>query len=698
MNTALKKQGLCNFLAVLFAPEDLVEVRLLPSGKRSWHKADDIPEEFAKLHQANKRGDNVYFGVNPRSGLGGKAEDVLLARTLFVDFDGGVTPEQALDKVEAAGLPYPTIVLDSGHGVHCYWRLSHDVVDMSTWTAAQKRLIAALGSDSAIHDTPRVMRLPGFLNTKSEPHVPCRLVECDGRRFFDLSYLLNCVSTEGTPFDEPAEVEVEAAAVAASNRHATASTTPDILERATRYMAATPGAAEGSRNASAFRLSAVLQNDFQLEAADARRLLGAWNTTCTPPLLEMELDAVLASGAAHAKREPGSKVNGSTGPSYGVKFGGAGGSNGSAKPDAEPFDFKVYTSAELDAGDFNLEYLVEGAYVARQPMILGGGHKTMKTSHLIDLGLSLDNGGHFLGYFKVTRPARVGIMSGESGMSTLQETARRVAKAAGRNLSDYGVFWSDELPRFGIQEHIDAVRRFIKRHSLEVLGIDPAYLCLPGGDAGNLFIQGEMLRGISEECQAAGCGLILAHHTKRTIADRWAPPELEHIAWSGFAEFARQWLLLGRRQPYVPGTGSHKLWLSVGGSAGHGGLWGLNVEEGRRTDVGGRKWDVAVLDLDEVKASEADAKETEKAERTKAAGESHQRKVVEVLTKAKGEPLSTSAIRDRAGINAQAAKSAVASLYQLGEVEPCRVKTGNNNREVDGWKLTKQNDSDDSDK
>ena len=34
--------------------------------------------------------------------------------------------------------------------------------------------------------------------------------------------------------------------------------------------------------------------------------------------------------------------------------------------------------------------------------------------------------------------------------------------------------------------------------------------------------------------------------------------------------------------------------MSVGGSAGHSGLWGVNIDEGSRDDPGGRRWDVDI--------------------------------------------------------------------------------------------------------
>lgn len=117
-----------------------------------------------------------------------------------------------------------------------------------------------------------------------------------------------------------------------------------------------------------------------------------------------------------------------------------------------------------------------------------------------------------------------------------------------------------------------------------MLIVDPAYLCMPGSDAGNLFVQGTLLRKVSDVCQRHGVGLILAHHTRKKGKAKnnseYQPPELDDMAWAGFAEFARQWFLIGRREEFVPGTGEHKLWLNLGGSAGHSSLWAVDINEG----------------------------------------------------------------------------------------------------------------------
>ena len=75
---------------------------------------------------------------------------------------------------------------------------------------------------------------------------------------------------------------------------------------------------------------------------------------------------------------------------------------------------------------------------------------------------------------------------------------------------------------------------------------------------------------------------------------------MSDLAWAGASEIAGQWWLLMRRQAYNPDhAGEHRLWLSIGGRVGHSSLHALDIHEGRRTDPGGRRWEVAVFSADD---------------------------------------------------------------------------------------------------
>ena len=176
------------FFACLYEPDDLVELRLLPSKRRSYKRVADLPELADELRQLNERGEHVFISANPRRREGGKAADVALARTLFVDIDHA-TVEDALRRVRSAGLPEPTVIVDSGHGTHCYWRLTEPVTDPAVWTKAQKHLIGLLGGDKVVCDLPRVMRLPGYRNHK-EPAADCTVVDADASRVYALAELV----------------------------------------------------------------------------------------------------------------------------------------------------------------------------------------------------------------------------------------------------------------------------------------------------------------------------------------------------------------------------------------------------------------------------------------------------------------------------------------------------------------------------
>ncbi len=77
-----------------------------------WRKA---PEEHL----------NQFFGVCPRFGGAGQydqAWQIRIVRCVWVDIDN-ITEEEARERIKAARLPSPSIVVWSGNGVHIYWLL-----------------------------------------------------------------------------------------------------------------------------------------------------------------------------------------------------------------------------------------------------------------------------------------------------------------------------------------------------------------------------------------------------------------------------------------------------------------------------------------------------------------------------------------------------------------------------------------------
>ncbi len=140
---------------------------------------------------------------------------------------------------------------------------------------------------------------------------------------------------------------------------------------------------------------------------------------------------------------------------------------------------------------------------------------------------------------------------------------------------------------------------------------------------------------------------------------------------------------MGRRERYEPGTGQHKLWLNIGGSAGHSALWAVDIDEGRLSDQGGRKWEVSLTTASDARGKAAEQQQAVKADNRQ---KTHQAKVeaakeaiAAALRSIPGNSDTKSCIQERAGFNSknQAFADAFAALLRTGRLVACEVTKGN---------------------
>jgi hypothetical protein len=272
-----------------------------------WGVGDRTKKRWSNITQVQGVPFNIYASPNPRIAKGcSKSGGVLLARCLFADLDT-MTVEMALAKLALAGLPMPTMIVVSGHGVHFYWRLVVPITDLALWTAYQNRLIQLLDSDKAVHDPARVMRIPGFSNANK--NAPCYIHEADPGRRYDLADIephLPLLLT--TPKRPESKLPTRRLSVVGEG----SSPIPDsnragVLRRASAYADRFDAAGNGERNSKLFARTCNLVEKFDLAPDEALALGKKINAESDGPLDDGEVEEVVGKAVAHIDKKGGPK-------------------------------------------------------------------------------------------------------------------------------------------------------------------------------------------------------------------------------------------------------------------------------------------------------------------------------------------------------------------------------------------------------
>jgi P4 family phage/plasmid primase-like protien len=240
------------------------------NSKRSRVFHGTLAQHHEALTELNQQGAGVFVMVNRGNGVTPSNartcrtnNNVERVRSVFVDLDSDSA--EALDDVMASEAK-PNIVVESSTGkYHCYWTVEDCSLDM--FSKVQAALAERYGSDPAVKDLARVMRLPGFFHQKQTPMMTKLHKQlCHRQTGLSLTQLLeaNNITVNSS--------KVRPRLVLVSNSIPEGSRNATLTSKA------------GSMRAKGLLESEILQNLFELN-----------KTHCVQPLDESEIRTIAAS-------------------------------------------------------------------------------------------------------------------------------------------------------------------------------------------------------------------------------------------------------------------------------------------------------------------------------------------------------------------------------------------------------------------
>jgi hypothetical protein len=178
----------------------------LPERRSYWYPTN------APLAPPEEATTNWYISVHPSSAIPpcnahGEVKRPMFVRAqkryvcalncLYGEFDVKTygSKEAIQEHIAGATWPAPSVVVDSGGGLHGYWLLKEPWILESDDARMAAELVQrcwvqnVIGADPSVHDLVRILRVPGTLNFKYEPARPVQFIECNLDRLYALQAL-----------------------------------------------------------------------------------------------------------------------------------------------------------------------------------------------------------------------------------------------------------------------------------------------------------------------------------------------------------------------------------------------------------------------------------------------------------------------------------------------------------------------------
>jgi hypothetical protein len=193
------------FLANHFEPDDTLGFMFLRhDGSKPTHafvkQSEALKAEFFVYLQDQNEGASVYVGMNPYTpeligrASGRTVDNVTAIRNLYADADHDTA--QSLKLIaESTEVPNNPTVLQSSPGKYQFiWRV--DDMPKNDAKAFLKAIASKFGTDAAVTDVARVLRVPGFKNHKY-PELPIvKIAQASDKKFNRTDFKLTVVQEQ----------------------------------------------------------------------------------------------------------------------------------------------------------------------------------------------------------------------------------------------------------------------------------------------------------------------------------------------------------------------------------------------------------------------------------------------------------------------------------------------------------------------